>query len=94
MVYNPKPDGLVSSKTVEAPGQHHKQWVCKLEASTGGSGGSRGQTRPRGKTSANDEVEHDMKISPKGVAVEQNRAQGENTKTRAEAGASLQQQPN
>jgi hypothetical protein len=57
-------------------------------SSTDGSGGNQGQTGLRSETLANDEAKPNTEKGPEEVAAEQNRAQGEKTEVKAEAGAS------
>jgi hypothetical protein len=94
MVWNPKPNGLISLKTVATFGQQHKQWVPKDGSSINGLGSSQGQTRLRNEASANDEAKPDAEKGPEEVVAEQNQAQDEKAKVSAEAGTSSRQPPN
>jgi hypothetical protein len=58
-------------------------------------GGSQDQEGSKSETLTNDdEAKHSMERGPEEVVEKQNKAQGEETEIRAEAGASSQQQPN
>jgi hypothetical protein len=60
--------------------------VLKDGSSADGLGGSQGQTGPRSKASANnDKAKPDVEKSPEEVAIEQIKAQGEETEASVEA---------
>jgi hypothetical protein len=67
--------------------------VPKDGSSIDGSGGSQDQIGSRHDSYANDEAKHNIMKGQEVVAREKNKAQGEKTEIRVEAGVSSQQPP-
>jgi hypothetical protein len=94
IVRNVKPDHPVSPEATTASGQQHKQWVPEAVSSANGSGAikirqGRGvglRSMMKRSTSCRKGLEE--------IAEKQNKAQGKETKIKADAVSSFQQQPN
>jgi hypothetical protein len=95
MVRNPKLNGLVSPKSIAAPGQQHKQWVPKNGSSVDGSRGSQDQTWLRSEAlTDNDNVVPNMERSPEEVAAKLNKVPEEKAETKIEVRTNSQRPPN
>jgi hypothetical protein len=88
MVWNSKPDGLVSQGAAAAPGHHHKKEALKNGSSTDQPKSSQGRMGPRSKSSADGKAMPDMEKSLEEVVAEQNRISEVKAETKMKTGTS------